>query len=142
MPLTNTQAKNAKPDAKPYKLADGGGMFLLVQPNGSKYWRLKYRFGGKEKLLALGVYPELSIIEARNRREAARELLREGTDPGAAKQDKKAADKLGTAETFEAVAREWHQTKRTGWQLRAATMADGSNLGYCLEHYKKLFLGT
>ena len=61
MPLTNTEAKNAKPDAKPYKLADGGGMFLLIRPNGSKYWRLKYRFGGKEKLLALGVYPERSI---------------------------------------------------------------------------------
>lgn len=120
MPLTNTQAKNAKPDAKPYKLADGGGMFLLVQPNGSKYWRLKYRFGGKEKLLALGVYPELSIIEARQRREAARQLLRNGTDPGAAKQDKKAQDKLSSAETFEAVARQWHENKRDGWHPTTA----------------------
>ena len=65
MPLTATAAKEAKPKEKPYKLSDEKGMFLLVNPSGSKYWRLKYRFGGKEKTLALGVYPEVSLAEAR-----------------------------------------------------------------------------
>ena len=82
MALTNTQVKHAKPSDTPYKLADGGGLYLLVATSGSKYWRLKYRFGGKEKLLALGVYPEVSLLEARKAREAAREVLRAGADPG------------------------------------------------------------
>lgn len=82
MALNNTQVKNAKPLARPYKLADGEGMYLHVQPNGGKYWRLKYRHGGKEKVLAIGTYPALSIVDARKRREKARDLLREGVCSG------------------------------------------------------------
>lgn len=118
--LNNTQVKNAKPEAKPYKMADGEGMFLLVHPNGGKYWRMKYRFDGRERSLALGVYPDISIIEARKRREKARDLLREGIDPGEAKQDKKALDKLNSVQTFESIAREWHENKIDGWDERTA----------------------
>ncbi|HEY1609795.1 MAG TPA: Arm DNA-binding domain-containing protein, partial [Paraburkholderia sp.] len=73
MSLTNIQLKQAKPGAKPLKLFDGGGLFLLITPAGRRYWRLKYRFGGKEKLLALGVYPEVTLLKARKLREDARE---------------------------------------------------------------------
>jgi integrase len=120
MALTNTAAKNAKAKDKPYKLADGDGMFLLVKSNGLKYWRFKYRFGDKEKLLALGVYPDVTLIDARKQRDHARELLRGGIDPGHAKQEKKALDKLGSSQTFEAIAREWHENKRDGWQPNTA----------------------
>ena len=94
MPLSATQVKQAKARDKAYKLSDEKGMFLLVNPNGSKYWRLKYRFGGKEKLLALGVYPDVSLKDARNKRDAARSLLANGADPGKAKKAQKAADVL------------------------------------------------
>ena len=120
MALNNTQVKNAKPDVRPYKLADGEGMFLAVQPNGGKYWRLKYRHGGKERLLALGTYPALSIVDARKRRESARDLLRAGVDPGRAKKEKKELDLLNGEQTFEVVARQWHEVKRTGWEANTA----------------------
>ena len=84
--LSALKVKSAKPSERPYKLADGAGMYLLVHPTGSKYWRLKYRVAGKEKVLALGVYPEISLAEARIRRDDARLLIREGRDPGLAKQ--------------------------------------------------------
>ena len=84
--LTASKVKSAKPSAKAYKLADGAGMYLLVHPSGAKYWRLKYRIAGKEKLRALGVYPEVSLAEARIRRDNARLLIRDGRDPGVAKQ--------------------------------------------------------
>ncbi len=79
--LTDTTCKNAKAKDKPYKLADEKGMFLLVNPNSSKYFRLKYRIGGKEKLLALGVYPETSLKQARDKRDDARSQLADGIDP-------------------------------------------------------------
>ena len=81
MPLTEASIKSAKPREKPYKLADGLGMFLLVTPNGSRLWRLKYRFAGKEKLFALGTYPKTSLKQARDYRDAARQLLKVGKDP-------------------------------------------------------------
>jgi hypothetical protein len=83
MPLTAMNTKEAKPKAKDYKLSDEKGLFLLVKKNGSKYWRLKYRFAGKEKTLALGVYPEVTLKEARNKRDTARKLLDSGSDPSA-----------------------------------------------------------
>lgn len=87
MKLTAMACRSAKPKDKPYKLADGAGMFLLGQPNGARYWRLKYRYAGKEKLLALGVFPETSLAEARQKRDAARRLLDAGQDPSHVRQE-------------------------------------------------------
>ena len=106
MALTDAKIRAAKPDEKPYKLADSGNMFLLVHPNGSRYWRLRYRFLGKEKTLALGVYPEVSLSEAREKRDAARKQITEGIDPCEQKRVKKAVQEASN--TFELVARQWH----------------------------------
>jgi len=115
MALTNTAILNAKPEAKPRKLADEKGLFLLIHPNGSKYWRLKYRFGGTEKLLALGVYPDVSLADARQRRDDARKLLANGVDPGSVKQQAKRAIKENAANSFEAIAREWFAKNQHTW---------------------------
>ena len=110
MALTDAKIRAAKPDEKPYKLADSGNMFLLVHPNGSRYWRLRYRFLGKEKTLALGVYPETSLSAARGKRDEARKLIAEGIDPCEQRRVKKAIP--DTAYTFEAVARQWHSSNK------------------------------
>ena len=115
MKLTATAISKAKAKAKPYKLTDGGGLFVLVQPNGAKYWRLKYRFGGKEKLLALGVYPDVTLSAARVRRDDARKLLANGGDPGAVKQTQKKQAKTAAANSFELIARELHKLKSPQW---------------------------
>lgn len=110
MPLTDTAIRKAGPHDKPYKLADGGGMYLEVMPTGAKYWRLKYRMAGKEKRFALGVYPMVSLARARQGREEARKLLAQGVDPSAARQEaKQARAEVITiaADTFETVGREW-----------------------------------
>lgn len=108
MPLTDTFVKNIKPAGTPAgdKHRDGGGMYLLVNAGG-KYWRMDYRFSEKRKTLALGVYPAVSLAKARQRRDKARELLADGIDPGAAKQEEKQAIAAAAANTFESVAREW-----------------------------------
>ncbi|MBB5497352.1 hypothetical protein HDG37_001548 [Paraburkholderia sp. MM5384-R2] len=121
MPLTDTTIKNAKPDAKPQKLFDGGGLFLFVKSTGQKYWRLKYRIAGKEKLLALGVYPDVSLVAARKKRDEARELLAAGIDPGEARKDDRRTARLNAESSFEAVAREWFEAQRGG---RTASYAD------------------
>ncbi|HED1543364.1 TPA: tyrosine-type recombinase/integrase [Kluyvera cryocrescens] len=110
MALTDIKVRTAKPTDKQYKLTDGSGMHLLVHPNGSKYWRLQYRFDGKQKMLALGVYPEVSLADARARRDEARKLLANSIDPG----DKKKNDKVEQEEarTFEQLAIEWHATNK------------------------------
>ncbi|HXX82883.1 MAG TPA: tyrosine-type recombinase/integrase [Casimicrobiaceae bacterium] len=108
MALTDTAVRNAKPKIRPYKLADGDGMYLLVQPSGAKYWRWKYRYAGREKLLALGVYPITRLADARTARDAARRQLKDDIDPGAARKAKKAEARLRGKNTFEAIAREWH----------------------------------
>lgn len=118
MPLTDIKVKTAKPMDKAYKLTDGGGMYLLVKPNGSKYWRLKYRFVGKEKMLSIGVYPDVSLADARQKRDDARKILAAGGDPGEVKKADKLAQKLSTENTFEAIAREWHKQKADRWSLR------------------------
>ncbi len=87
--LTDTSVKSSKPKESPYKLSDGGGMYLLVKPNGGKYWHLAYRFNDKQKLLALGVYPEVSLKEARLKRDEARKQLKDGKDPSEAKKEEK-----------------------------------------------------
>lgn len=102
MLINDTVIRNTKPAEKPRKLFDGGGLFLLVQPNGSRWWRLKYRFDGVEKTLSLGVYPEVSLKQARERREAFRKQIADGIDPSTVRK----AEKRARANTFEAVARE------------------------------------
>ncbi|EQB4815769.1 TPA: tyrosine-type recombinase/integrase [Citrobacter amalonaticus] len=111
MALSDVKVRSAKPEAKAYKLTDGEGMVLLVHPNGSKYWRLRYRFGGKEKMLALGKYPEVSLADARARRDEARKLLAISIDPS---ENKKAVkvEQEQEAITFEVVAREWHASNQ------------------------------
>ena len=108
--LTATAVKQAKPKAKPYKFADGGGLYLYVRAAG-KYWRYKYRFAGKEKLLALGTYPDISLADARKLHQAARENLADGIDPSSYKKTKKSADQSNSANSFEAVAIEWSKTR-------------------------------
>ena len=114
MPLTDTKIRTIKPAEKPRKLFDGGGLFLLVTPTGGKLWRLKYRFGGVEKLLAIGAYPQISLAEARQKRDQASALMLNGIDPNEVKKAQKAA---GTqeAETFEVIAREWHTKLSSSW---------------------------
>lgn len=111
MTLTDVKVRNAKPTEKPVKLTDGGGMHLLVHPSGSKYWRLQYRFSGKQKMLALGVYPEVSLSEARRRREDARQLIANNVDPSERRKTEKIEEK-GLL-IFETVARDWHSSNRT-----------------------------
>ena len=125
MTLTDIRIRNAKPSAKAYKLSDGGGMYLLVTPDGARYWRLDYRFAGKRRTLALGVYPIVTLSSARARREEARALLEKDIDPSAAKKATKRAAKLACDNTFEAIAREWidNQRNRLAPRYRALLLA-------------------
>ncbi len=116
MPLTEIAAKQAKWSGKPSgdKLADEKGLFLLINKSG-KYWRLKYRFAGKEKKLSIGVYPEISLKEARAQRDEARRMIAEGVDPSLVRKQNKAAIRLASENSFEALAREWHQSQLALW---------------------------
>jgi len=122
-PLTETQVKSAKTTGKPLKLSDGGGLFLLVNSDGTKYWRMAYRFGGKQKLLAFGKYGknEVSLAEARAKRDEARKLLADDIDPAQAKRIEKITKATNNANTFEAIARAWHTNKAATWQERTAS---------------------
>jgi integrase len=113
MPLTDTAIRSAKPQTQPFKLFDGGGLHLIVNPVGGKWWRWKYRFGGQEKGLSFGVYPDVSLKSAREKRDVARQQLAAGIDPGAARKAEKQAQ--AGAESFEAIAREWHEKFSPGW---------------------------
>jgi integrase len=113
-PLTEAKVRTAKPQKSPKKLFDGGGLFLLVTPSGGKLWNLKYRFNGKEKKLSLGSYPEISLAEARQRREEARALVANEVDPGEIKKAQQAAESA-QADTFEVIAREWHSRFAPTW---------------------------
>ena len=115
MKLNDIAVRKAKPEAKPRKLTDGGGLYVMIHPNGGKYWQLAYRFAGKQKTLTLGVYPDVSLADARERREQARKLLTNGSDPGAVKQTQKRQAKIAAANTFEAVAREWVENRSNDW---------------------------
>lgn len=111
MALTDTKVRSAKPEEKEYSLVDGDGMFLLIHPNGSKYWRFRFRFGGKQHLMAFGVYPETSLADARQKREEARKLVAAGVDP---REHKRAVKEEQAKEviTFESVARDWHASNQ------------------------------
>ena len=113
MPLTDTAIRSAKPQAKTVKMFDGGGLYLEVSPAGGKWWRWKYRFAGKEKRLSLGVYPDVKLKAARAKRDASRQQLAAGIDPGEARKAEKQAQ--AGAESFEAIAREWHGKFSPGW---------------------------
>jgi integrase len=114
VPLSDILVVRVKPQAKQTTLFDGGGLFLLVTPTGGKLWRLKYRFEGKGKLLALGSYPEISLIEARRRRDEARRNIAQGVDPGAVRKAQKQAE-TQEKEIFEVIAREWHGKFQHSW---------------------------
>jgi integrase len=107
--------RNAKPEAKAYKISDEKGLFMHVTPQGNKYWRLKYRFGGKEKLLALGVYDDVTLAKAREKRDEARKLLADGIDPSEHKKVMKQVAEERSANSFEVVAREWFVKYSSNW---------------------------
>lgn len=115
MKLTDTQIKQAKAREKDFKLSDGRGLYLLITKTGSKYWRLKYRFAGKEKLLSIGVYPEVTLKKARKATTEARELLEQGIDPSQAKKARKVELTQAQANNLEVIAREWHKQKAQTW---------------------------
>lgn len=145
-PLSDKNCRAAKPADKPYRLYDGEGMYLQVQPSGSKYWRLKYILDGKEKMLALGVYPEVSLKQAREARRTARDLLKAGTDPSEQTARKKRAreeqaSKIEAASSFEAVAREWFANQKDGWSPRYAKKILGYLEKDAIEHIGKMPIG-
>jgi integrase len=115
MVLKDIHIRNAKPKAKIYRLFDGGGLYLEISPGGGKYWRYKYRFAGKEKRLAFGIYPDLSLSEARELHTQARKALAKGEDPSAVKREAARQIRLKSTNTFEAIAREWHQNNLAKW---------------------------
>ena len=114
MKLTDINIKKAKKREKPYKLSDGGGLYIQIEPTGGKLWRYKYRFHGKEKLLALGKYPDVTLQEARKRHSEAREQLAQGIDPSAVKKAQKAAGAERAANSFEVIAQEWFDNWKGG----------------------------
>jgi hypothetical protein len=119
MPLTNTEIQNAKATDKAIKLFDGRGLYLQVSPRGKRWWRLKYRFHGREQLLSLGVYPEVSLKEARTRCEAIRKQILEGKDPALVRRLEK--ERLNGS-TFETIAREWHEKRQHSWKVDYAEL--------------------
>lgn len=117
MALSDVAIRKAKPGAKPAKLADGGGLYLLLRPDGAKWWRLDYRrpVTGKRNTLSLGTYPDVGLADARVRREAARKQIAAGIDPGEYRKAEKLAGRERAANSFEVVAREWLQVRKPGW---------------------------
>lgn len=115
IPLSDMKVQKAKSKDKPVTLFDGGGLFLMITPTGGKLWRFKYRFDGKEKKLAFGSYPEISLLDARRRRDEARAQIAHGIDPGAVRKAQKQA-KIEETETFEIIAREWQEKFKSKWQ--------------------------
>ena len=121
MPLTDIAIRTAKLKDKPYKLSDAGGLYLLIQPNGSKYWRLKYRFAGKEKLLSIGVYPVINLSEAREKSLDAKKLLANNIDPSQTKKKDKLNQLINTEHSFETIAHDWHNNQKQRWSVGHAT---------------------
>ncbi len=112
MPLSNTTILNAKPADKPYALTDERGLSVQIQPTGGKWWRFRYRFDGKAKMLSLGVYPDVSLKDARDRRDEARKLLADGVDPGENRKAQKATRTERAANSFEVICREWLEQRK------------------------------
>ena len=116
--LTVTACTNVKPKDKPYKLADSGGLYLLVNPTGSKLWRLKYYFLQKERLFSIGAFPSISLAAARDERDRIKKLADEGIDPAIAKKEKALQTTVAAENTFEAIGREWHSHNKGAWAKR------------------------
>ncbi|EDR9397636.1 TPA: tyrosine-type recombinase/integrase [Citrobacter werkmanii] len=121
MPLNDMQIRRAKPEAKAYTLGDGQGLSLLVEPNGSKSWRFRYRFAGKPKMISLGVYPTITLADARSRRDDARKLVAEGKNPSEVRKEQKIALQIESESAFEKIATEWHQMKSAKWSAGYAS---------------------
>jgi len=135
--LTDTTVKQTRAKQKPFKLADGNGLFILIQPDGKRYWRLAYRYAGKQKMLALGVYPDIGLKEARSGREKARALLAQGIDPCDAKRQEKLTRHYAAENSFEAVANEWFEKEKAHWSETHIRRTQGllkENLGTWLKH--------
>lgn len=115
MPLTDAKIRNTKAGDKPLKLTDGGGLYLEIRPTGTKLWRLRYRIDGKENVFAIGGYPEIGLADARDAREKAKPLIRQGIHPSHNRQAERLANSAANANTFEAVAREWIKKKAPSW---------------------------
>lgn len=120
MAITDTAIRNAKPKEKPYSLADERGLSILIQPAGGKWWRFRYRFDGKAKMLSFGIYPDVGLADARERREAARKLLANDVDPGENRKVQKAAKVERSANSFEVIAREWFVKMQGEWAVSHA----------------------
>lgn len=120
MPLTDTAIRNAKPKDKPYKLSDSAGLYLLVNPNGSKLWRLKYKFAAKEKLLSLGVYPVTTLAEVREKALEAKKKLADNIDPSMLKKEEKLQRRIKTENSFESIAMEWYHNQKQKWEPKHA----------------------
>lgn len=117
MKLTVKQIDSSKPKEKDYKLSDGGGLYLLVKTNGGRYWRLKYRIDGKEKLLAIGIYPTITLADARRKRDDAKRLLADGIDPNQQRKEQKQASKIDSVNTFKNIALEWYEGRKDRWSV-------------------------
>lgn len=115
------QIRRAKPEAKTYTLGDGQGLSLLVEPNGSKSWRFRYRYAGKPKMISLGVYPTITLADARTRRDDARKLVAEGKNPSEVRKQQKLDLQVESENAFEKIAREWHQLKSAKWSAGYAS---------------------
>ncbi len=116
MALTATAIRSAKPGEKARRLTDGNGLYLEISPSGGKWWRFKYRFRGREKRLSLGVFPDVTLKAARDRRDEARKLIANGVDPGEHRKANKAAGAERAKNSFEVVAMEWFDIRRPGWK--------------------------
>ena len=120
MALTDIQIRNSKPRDKQYKLSDSDGLYLLIKPNNKKYWRLKYRIEGKEKLLSIGAYPITSLSEAREIVLKAKKQIKNNIDPSKIKQEEKKKHIVDISNSFIAIAHEWHNNQKLGWTERHA----------------------
>ncbi|HCR86183.1 MAG TPA: hypothetical protein DIV86_05840 [Alphaproteobacteria bacterium] len=125
MKLTEIKIKALKPKDKEYKVFDGDGLFLLVHPNGSKYWRLKYRFNGKENIFSIGIYPQTSLAEAREERFRLKKMIKEGINLNQQKKADKRIELAKEADSFKSVALEWHSKNSKKWTEEHAKKLKG-----------------
>jgi hypothetical protein len=138
-PLTNNQIKNAKPKEKKYKLSDGRGLFIIIAPNGSKFWRLKYRFKGKEKEYAIGTYPTITLQSAREKREKLKKLIAENIDPNEEKRQKidiEKKEELKKENTFYTISQKWHTQQKSQVSANYHHKLDKALENYTYKIYK------